>query len=843
MKRVALLLLMLASATAGAQEPVPQEKPPAAPPPQPSTPPAASAPASPTAGQGRPPIIISALTDSAEVRLQVTLDSGSKPGPADFEAGQLASAQTASLPIVPRIVLKSASSGGDRVWDVELTVSGLVVFGDSTAPLLYRGRQVETLRFHKAGLAVRTPADGTFVARQADGWLLLVLENPSTFDAGAVGARVQFLGADVCDVTSDRPFQGAPASATATPRSGEEPSGTRASEDGESPQPDCLEGDTWSRLLVPRSSLVSLRVPTPAQWFRDPDSGLARSASRRGTLTLRYYGDGSSAVAEQHLPLEVRFEPSRQRLVWSIARVGTWLFVGALISLILRVSIPNYRRKKRLKDQLNNARRDTAEISDQVDSQLRVLLRVERLQLDQIRREGFVMVPDFDEVARRVEAGLSTLTRKIGLVQRLDAAACREEALLAGPVAPTRVDTVEGNLTSACEALKNDKLSEADWIGIQQRLEAADKALNEPSQEEKQAFEALLSRRWQAIREQFKPAGGANELEVPEVLRPLAVAFPDTTLLPKSDDEDGRKWIASVGVVRADLQLTALEMAAEVQFLAPPLRQDDAKHREKWTTAMSELAEWLATPAIANLKRARRRLRQLTEGIDEQDLIKALESANSDKDEERQAQIELDPQFVDPNQTVRATIRFRDPRLNGATARGEIQCEWRFREPHRWARRMATFWTKAIDAPPSSGATAVAGSEPTGQEQCEIGWHVYRYFEPGVARQEIEVRFYYKGTPVADAAGEPVVLRKVVRPGERAHHKKDRLERWLWRPLPQALQLFAALLVPLAALAVTTAGEASSGQWWDLVGIGFGSETIRNILTGPQSPASGGERQ
>jgi hypothetical protein len=69
-------------------------------------------------------------------------------------------------------------------------------------------------------------------------------------------------------------------------------------------------------------------------------------------------------------------------------------------------------------------------------------------------------------------------------------------------------------------------------------------------------------------------------------------------------------------------------------------------------------------------------------------------------------------------------------------------------------------------------------------------------------------------------------------------HRKDKWERWVWRPAPQALQLFAALLVPLAALAVTTAGEGASGRWWDLVGLGFGSETIRNILSGQNTSAT-----
>jgi hypothetical protein len=52
------------------------------------------------------------------------------------------------------------------------------------------------------------------------------------------------------------------------------------------------------------------------------------------------------------------------------------------------------------------------------------------------------------------------------------------------------------------------------------------------------------------------------------------------------------------------------------------------------------------------------------------------------------------------------------------------------------------------------------------------------------------------------------------------------------RYFPEALQLGAALLVPLATLAVTQADQGISGRGWELLGVGFGSETIRGILTG-----------
>ncbi len=797
MRRLLLAGLVLAGVGIHAQESgTPKEKPATEVTGPASTNPATGTP-SPTAGQGRPPIVIAASTDHADVRLQLPIDpSEGLPQPGDLELGELASGQNPNQHIVPKLELASPAAAGKSAVNVRLLIKGLVAFGDSTAPLFYKGRQIETLRFHKAGLTVRSEPDAPLVARENQP-LLLVLENPSAFDYPVVRARVRFQDADVCAVSVDR-----------------------YDENATKPEGDCLESNGWSSFRVPAFSQVSLRAPTSAIWFRDTDSGRARRAARRGTLTLRYQGEGAT-VFEQNLPVEVRFDPGRRSLAWSIAVVGFWLLAGAIISLVLRVSIPNYRRKKALKDQLEDARRATAEISDQVDSQLRVLLRVERLALDQRRRDGWVVGPGFEETAKRVEAGVNVLNRKIGLAQRLDAAACRLDGLIECSVSPTRADLIETSLSSACEGLKNDQLTEADWLLVQQRLEAADKALNEPTQEEKQAFEALLSQQWKSIRDHFDADPQTGELKVPKALESMKDCFPDRSLLPRTGDDDGTKWISSVGVVRADLQLTALKILSEVHFLAPVINGS----QPEWKEPMEHLTRWLATPALTTLAAARRQLRQLSEGVSECDIVAALQNGEAD--------IDLDPQVVNPNQTVRMTIRFRDRTLNDKTARGAIQCEWCFKEPRRTPLLQ---WKGEPSAPATASSDAQPCESSERQGQIEYGWRVHRYFEPGILDQDVEVRFFWKGKPILRKCdSKPATLKRVVVPRERTHHKKDRVERWLWRPLPQALQLMAALLVPLAALAVTTAGEPAAGQWWDLVGLGFGSETIRNILTGPQA--------
>jgi len=780
----------------------------------------------PTAGQGRPPIIISATEKEITIRIPLSLDA--EPANGDLELGLLTCDQHPDHRIVPTVTQVAATEDkAAKIWQVTLKISGLIPFGDSSAPLLNKGRQIETLRFHRSGLIVRAPIDAPIVAREADRTMLVVLENPGPFSYSGVRARFRFEDADACDVTIDGARRSSQNASSATVA-----------------DHNCDVFERWTSFPVKELSQVSLRASTDADWFRDAQTGLARSAVRKGLLTLRY--GSSSPVFEQNIPIEVRFEPDNWSLTKSMAKVASWLIVGALLSLVLRVSIPNYRRKKALKDQLNECQRATTEISDQVDSQLRVLLRVEMLALDQRRREGWVLGPDFAEVATRVEGGLASLKRKIVLVQRLDAARCRREALLSGAVSPTRIDNIDTNLEAACEGLKSDQLSDADWLFILQKLEAGDKALNEPSQEEKLAFEALLSQRWKAIRDHFGVTPNdkdpeIEELKIPELLQKMADCFPEGLLLPRKKDVDGTAWINSIGAVRADLQLTALELVKQVQFLLPALNGDC-----KWSKALVHLTEWLATPAISNLVAARRQLLELAEGISPADIVTALAK--------RQADIDLDPQVVNANQAIRMTVRFRDERLNGATARGAVRCEWRFLPPRTRALRklkrrdvLAQEPNQRVDDPNKGEGTASAATDV--QHETLSGFRINRYFEPDIVEQVVEARFYCKGSPVLadNTPGVPpgpvsldgsVLYRWKISPGQGSRTQPDRWEKWIWRHAPQLLGLCAALLVPLATLAITTTtGDVSSSHWWDLVGLGFGSETIRNILTGQQTTA------
>jgi len=764
----------------------------------PATPPA-TAPTQPANVQ--PVTIVPANGDEATVQVLLTDPvPETVPVPGDFEAGLLASTQEPALRHRPSVTLVMAPPPDPKAKDyrVTLRISGLMAFGEFSVPLFYKGRPIETQRFLKPGLIVRSPAEGSFVAREGEPFVV-VLENPSGSGDVPVRARLSFGGKDVCRFTVEN-F----ASKAAAPAN-----------EKDKPAAGCETYASWTEFSVPRYARVTLAATPAAEWFRNADSQLAQGGKRTGLLTLRFQNAG--VIHEQNLPLEVEMRPGRNTLFCSLAVVALLLLAGAVLSLALRVSVPNIARKRQLRDRLREEAKLTASISTEVDSNLRVLLRVERLALDEIRRAGWVFGPGYVDVAKRVDQALPALKRRIEAVRRLDVALIQRRILMEQGAAPTRLEQIETLLASASETLKQDHLSDEEWVFVDQRLESAERALSEPTQTEKDAFESLLQARWKAVRDHFGIDAATGELIVPPILKELAACFPGKALLPKAADADGSQWIRAVGPVRADLQLSALMLLWEFQFLAPANAASGP-----WAAAKARLNQLLATPAVDNLREARSLLRQLAEGLEETDIVSELKAGN--------AEIVIDPPEPRPNQKVRFAIRFRRTRVNSAAARDLITCRWCFHD-RRKAPNLGAAWrfvTRGKVPPP----------DPVIFE--EDGWYAHHYFEKDVDSSTISVAFFgSKGDAIdiqAPAAGAQTAHWS--RREKRVQVSRHSQETWTRAGL-EVLQLAAALLIPLATLASTTLGGGGFAHWWELVAIGFASDTIKSILVGRQDSSTG----
>jgi hypothetical protein len=775
-------------------------------------------------GIDRPAILIPADTDEVTTTILLRgLDA--KPENGDLEAGLLTSTQQPSLLIRPAVAVVGAPVTQGKDFLTTIKVTSLAAFGDTTAPLLYKGKQVEILRFSKPGLLAKPPVGDSFIIReQSFQWLkellrgpqppaiLLVLENPSTFPYASVRGRLRFDNHDVCLFTAEK-FPTSPKPGT-----------------GDS---SCNTNDSWSEFNIPQYAQVSLRADPSWSWFFDPATNYARSAKRKGWFTLRFKSTNAAQIQEQDIPIEVQFEPSGLSLFGSLFWVAVWLALGASLSLFLRVTVPNMKRKSQLKDQLNEAGKAVSTISAEVDSNLRVLLRVERRSLDELRVAVWPFGPGYADYATRVEQGLPALNRRIAAVIKLDAALTRKKALSEQNVAPTKLEQIEEMLSAASETLKQDLLSDEDWVFVNQRLENAQKLLREPSQTEKEAFEAMLANRWKAIKAHFGFDSDGN-LIVPTSLAGMKSCFPDRSLLPDKDDQKFPEWLDSIGIERADLQLSALNLVWEFQFLLPRVDPPSAPMPPtapiasaptpndlppKWEKAMEKLNGLLSTPAVGNLREAKRELRQLAEGISEEDFINALKAGA--------ASIVMDPSIARPDRRMRFSVEFRQPKLNRVAARQLITCHWTFADS--LGRRLPWFNRKADQPEQQAQDTQTQESGPD-LKLPENGWFVHHYFEKSAYESVVTVSFH-------DSQGQPIVLEKdkawaelTVRPRPASRGN----ENWQ-RFLLEITQVGAALLVPLATLASNTVGGGNASHWWEIAALGFGSDTIKNIIVGKES--------
>ena len=106
-------------------------------------------------------------------------------------------------------------------------------------------------------------------------------------------------------------------------------------------------------------------------------------------------------------------------------------------------------------------------------------------------------------------------------------------------------------------------------------------------------------------------------------------------------------------------------------------------------------------------------------------------------------------------------------------------------------------------------------------ETHEDGWFAFHYIERNRAAPKVSVDFFLGDTKL-EIKGE-------WKEAELATTPNWRLRRKLTRGLFETAQLAATLLVPLITLASTTA-RGSQSNWWTLVGLGFGADTIKNLL-------------
>ncbi len=455
------------------------------------------------------------------------------------------------------------------------------------------------------------------------------------------------------------------------------------------------------------------------------------------------------------------------------------IFLGAVSSWMVGQILPNARRKKELEQRLADMSASTADLTGQIDPLLAVLLRTERLRLEERRRGLKPIQPSFRAYADALDARSQSLAKRVAVARQLDRVTLLRNNWLSGSANLAAASEIGSTLREISLLLSQRDVRDAEIDDASSRLAKVASALSatapgaEASPRLRDSFESL--------RAYFETS--VLDSAVQQAADCLPALF---SALREGDDNAARDkfelWWKGVGDARAEIQLAGAEAVRAYDLLrkgGSPF--DDAR----MSAIHAELLTALKLPSLDGALRLRALMRQSAQGIFVDDILDEIRGGR--------IQLEIDPPKVFANWLIRFSVRFQRPDMNGAAAREALQCVWTFPDG-------------------SGGAVQISG------------WTVARYF-PGVGSHDVKVEFLQpNGLPV-EGAGLTATVQSNAAP--RAHWISP--QGWL-----ELVQFLIALIIPIAAI---TATAQTSVSGWSLFILGFTSDKIKEAIAG------GGSRQ
>lgn len=156
--------------------------------------------------------------------------------------------------------------------------------------------------------------------------------------------------------------------------------------------------------------------------------------------------------------------------------VGLCLIIGGFLSLLASSVLPCSLRKSVFRQQLRDLANRTTGVSLRVDSNLRVLLRLERNLLREALKGTLLISPNASASLDDIGTQIDQLTKRLGVAERIDDLRGKLEASY-GISPPSIVEEVDAALQTAAEAMHSYALSSDDIDAANKSLDAASKSL------------------------------------------------------------------------------------------------------------------------------------------------------------------------------------------------------------------------------------------------------------------------------------------------------------------------------------------------------------------------------
>lgn len=624
------------------------------------------------------------------------------------------------------------------------------------------------------------------------------------FNGAAILGRLQVVEADSpLDVT----ISGDPAAGPAfVLKNGEDAQFTLANSDDQSYPLDWVFQVAGQTI---QSGELQLAAHGRAQIELTPTSDLyswtdnLRPSTRTGTVQLSLHGPPN--VPAEMLPqrtLQVsllmrRLSPTATT-AWLDIAVVLVLLLGGLLSLIANSVLPNILRKLALRRQVNQLAQPARSISTRVDPYLRTLLRMERKRLDLMLRRSSALSPASGENFESVAAGINRFRQHLKVTERLDELRRRlEQDAVVSP--PSAIDDIDGKLQLAENNLRSFSLTDDELNTSTRFLDAAEGSLGMLGD-----HNALA----QLTAANFRDLKVRQKLLAYSYYSDLYTALPGLFEMLNQPFDDPRN-ITRPMIFAIDYGIAALQLAFDFAILrvsAPAVAMGGGSDvtqrqspRQRLLARQGELVSLLGTLSWSALRELRVLLQQMRENIYETDILEEIANIG-------QAEIVYDPRVVHAYTPMSFSIRFRDPRFNGAAAAKRLTCAWDFpRHPIEKGWQICHFF-RGNEAKRDDGRDVIVSVRVESPKPAEGGSTLISAESARLLRSTLEARF------------------EVQRP-ERPPYSGA---------VAESVRFFIAFGVALAALFSGALQQLNRLDFLPamiaVLAIGFGADTVKNLL-------------
>ncbi len=424
-------------------------------------------------------------------------------------------------------------------------------------------------------------------------------------------------------------------------------------------------------MLIPGESTVPVNMTLPKNLFKGWFSGLFKDMEREGHLVMRF--TPATEVAHGVLPtktipvkLKLRYWSSGWQSVAGGGIIILILLVGAFMSLLLNIWIPNKLKSMKLHRRIRGINRRTELITRNIDSALRVGARVDGLRLVQLIDSTTLFNTEAISIFQEYEKDIDLLERRVGIVKELEIVwdNLTDKRAKSEDAPPITLNEVGKKLNEAARLLRLSEPQESDFKEAQKLIREADSSLKNMTADKPEFAEKLAKNVANLVTIfEDKPGEIGSLPKFKEMRKKLEGLF-----YPIKD----QKYCNSSNITPRHYHWLSSIIERLIQLRYYIVDYNDANGNIEGLTDADEekFIKYLRSRSWNDLDRARRLRSEISERIFASDIEKALIEKN------------ISPIWVPvlprPNKTVILQAKFHNERLNTCNARDNFTCVWDF---------------------------------------------------------------------------------------------------------------------------------------------------------------------